>query len=147
MTPFTFNLQTTAPSAPKLLEPPTGVRFTFFGGAKPNLKWEGAGGQGKLTYTLQVGAKSDFTNTLITKKGLDTSSYQVTDKEAFENGSYFWRVMATDETGNAGPWSETRSFDVGVIAAWLFWTIIGVVVAAILGVIFFLWKKRGAYDF
>jgi hypothetical protein len=147
VTPFTFNLQTTAPAAPKLTEPLTGVRLTFFGGAKPNFKWEGSGGQGKLTYTLQVGAKSDFSTTLITKKGLDAGSYLVTDKEAFENGVYYWRVMATDETGNAGPWSETRSFDVGVMAAWLFWTIVGVPIAAGLAVAFIFWRRRGAYDF
>jgi hypothetical protein len=129
------------------VEPPTGERFTFFGGAKPNFKWEGSGGTGKLTYSLQVSDKSDFSSTLITKKGLETASYQVTDKEAFENGVYYWRAMSTDETGSTGPWSETRSFNVGVIAAWLFWTIIGVPLAIGLGVVIFLWRRRGAYDF
>jgi hypothetical protein len=147
VTTYTFNLQTTAPVAPRLVEPPTGERFTFFGGAKPNFKWEGSGGTGKLTYSLQVSDKSDFSTTLITKKGLETASYQVTDKEAFENGVYFWRTMSTDETGSTGPWSETRSFNVGVIAAWLFWTIIGVPLAIGLGVVLFLWRRRGAYDF
>lgn len=148
VTSFTFTLQTTAPVAPKLLEPPAGDRLTFFGGAKPNFKWEtAAGGTGKLSYSIQVSANSDFSNSLITKKGLEVTNYQTADKEAFENGTYYWRVMANDETGNAGPWSETRRFDVGVMAAWLFWTIIGVPLAAGVAVLLLLWKRRGAYDF
>ncbi|MDI6792464.1 MAG: Ig-like domain-containing protein [bacterium] len=93
-----FVVDTTVPSAPTLVAPANGAVVN------PDtstliFNWSDEAG---ATYTLQVDDNNDFSSPEINKT-LTLSSYTVT--EALSNKSYYWRVKATDQAGNAGNWS------------------------------------------
>ena len=84
---------------------------------------------------------------MISKTGMNGTSYALGPKETLDFGDFYWRVRAIDNAGNSGNWSETRHIQVGVMQVWIF---VLIVVAAVLlfgGVLWFLWGKRGRYDF
>ena len=66
-----------------------------------------------ITYHLQIAATPDFTSLLLDKDGLSATEYLLTGEEELHlenNTTYFWRVIAVDNAGNAGNWSAVGSF-------------------------------------
>lgn len=75
------------------------------------------GGTGKKTYIYQIDKVHTFdSESLIEYKNIpETNKYitekQLEEKDALKNKTtYYWRARAVDESGNKGPWSQTRFF-------------------------------------
>lgn len=67
---------------------------------------------GAATYELQVSPNGDFANNVtLDAKGLMSTRYS--PATTLDNGSYFWRVQASDSSGNKGGWSAQFSFTRG----------------------------------
>jgi hypothetical protein len=69
------------------------------------LQWRAAKGIG--CYDLQVSAEKDFSNLMINKKGLLSTSYKI--KFLKDNSSYYWRVRAKNIFG-ISKWSKVFTF-------------------------------------
>jgi hypothetical protein len=96
----TFTLDTVAPSAPQLLEPPDDVTLAA---ARPSFSWSAASdsGTGIAGYDVDIDGSA-------TRVGASTTSFSPSSD--IGNGYHEWRVVAVDAAGNTTA-SETRSFD------------------------------------
>lgn len=95
-------------------------------------------------YILQIAPEGDFSTPTITREITQDSEYTLTPDDLITKGNYSWRVQAVDKNGNAGPWSETSTFTVismptRVIALTSI-TLVLIVAAIILGLIFIFWR-------
>jgi len=88
-----------------------------------------------MTYELQVATNSQFTadSILVSKIGLTTSTYTLSDEEKLESTSeeapYYWRVRAKDGASNPSDWSSGSRFIVGSgfsMPGWLLYTLIAI---------------------
>jgi len=79
--------------------------------AMPNvtLDWTAVSGIGEITYQFQLAKDEAFSDLVIDEDGILSSAYYPT--ELLFNQQYFWRVKATDETGDSN-WSTAFSFTV-----------------------------------
>ena len=64
--------------------------------------------QAARTYRVQISQKSDFT-TLLDDRQIDQPFYSPSDL-TLPQGTIYWRVQATDGSGNHLTWSNTYSF-------------------------------------
>jgi hypothetical protein len=130
-----------SPVAPQLLFPGPGAKiqtsnsvfdvilnvFKYFGGifdafsgseqkagdaVLTAMNWDVKGDQSVLKYTLQISRTQDFSNVLFTKDGIQTKSYNLSKSSLPLAGVYYWRVKATNESGQASPWSNNWSFEI-----------------------------------
>jgi len=74
--------------------------------------WSDIKVQGKTTYTLEIANGNDFSSPAASKKGLVDSEYSLSRDDIVTIGSYTWRVMAVDDIGNEGLWSDADKFEV-----------------------------------
>jgi hypothetical protein len=74
--------------------------------------WSDIKVQGKTTYTLEIANGNDFSSPTVLKKGLVDSEYRLSRDDIVTVGSYTWRVMAVDDIGNEGLWSDANEFEV-----------------------------------
>jgi hypothetical protein len=74
--------------------------------------WSDIKVQGKTTYTLEIANGNDFSSPTVLKKGLVDSEYSLSRDDIVTVGSYTWRVMAVDDIGNEGLWSDANEFEV-----------------------------------
>ena len=74
--------------------------------------WSDIKVQGKTTYTLEIANGNDFSSPAASKKGLVDSEYSLSRDDIVTIGSYTWRVMAVDDIGNEGLWSDADEFEV-----------------------------------
>lgn len=104
------------PGAPKLSNNPSlDVVVT---NPRPVLSFFNAsGGQGKLTYTMQLSRDSGFPEgQVLTYRGISSEGNLVTrmrvkpGDELKDSSRYYWRVRAVDQAGVKGPWAATRFF-------------------------------------
>jgi len=102
----TFILDVTPPNAPNLSAPADAAALTT---AKPAFSWSAVSSGGTTSYRLQVDDNSNFGSPVIDQV-VSTTSYTPTTP-AHQSMNY-WRVQATDQAGNPGPWSAVRSFSV-----------------------------------
>ncbi len=92
---------------------------------------------GPVTYTLQVADNFDFSDPVLEKTGLTSSSYLLNrnDLPGLKDGiPYYWRVRAVDADGVSGDWSEPGTFQLSTpfrFPAWGIWAIAGVGIAVI----------------
>ena len=101
--------QAAALDAPLLRYPSAGARplqsavgFTW---------WEAGGGEGDVTYTLEVDDDPAFGSPDLRRADLDATSYQTAPQEDFvRDRTWFWRVTASDDAGSVS--SEVRRFRV-----------------------------------
>jgi subtilisin family serine protease len=98
---------TTAPDPPALVAPADGA---VSGKATPTFQWSAVSDPSGVRYRLQVDNHADFSSPEIDANDLESTSY--TPAQALSDGTYSWRVSATDGTGNAGSWSEFRTLSV-----------------------------------
>lgn len=103
--PFTFIVQTSEGlTAPVLTAPANGAVVDF----PLQLKWNAV--TGAYSYTLEYDKSSTFQNaTTITLYGTE-----YTIGTALDEGTWYWHVEANTSVGTSGPWSTTRSFEVGL---------------------------------
>ena len=74
--------------------------------------WSDIKVQGKTTYTLEIANDNDFLSPAVLKKELVDSEYTLSRDDILTIGSYTWRVMAVDDIGNEGLWSDADEFEV-----------------------------------
>ncbi len=97
-----------------------------------------------VTYALQIATDSGFTNIVLNVASLTASTYTLTEGQELaklaDDGSYYWRVKATDAAGNSS-YSNTSTFTVGgSMPGWLMWVWIGIGVVVVF--IFAIWLGR-----
>jgi hypothetical protein len=134
-----FIVDKVTPPAPTLISPQSGTKLeafdsagaVFLGTAKQLIgiisfrnSGEGLGGphitfdwsniniQGKTTYTLEIDNNSNSSSPALIRKGLVASEYTLSKDDVLNVGSYSWRVMAVDDIGNEGLWSDAGQFEV-----------------------------------
>ncbi|MEW6143374.1 MAG: IPT/TIG domain-containing protein [Chloroflexota bacterium] len=144
---LSFSIESEPPPAPQPVTPETDVRFTFFGGATVTFEWSAVQDPSGISYVFELSRAADFTSPLISKSGLLETSYSLGPKETLDFGDFYWRVRAIDHAGNQSAWSAVRSLRVGVMPVWVFVLIIVGTVVVFAGVLWYLWGKRGRYDF
>jgi len=95
-----------------------------------------------VTYELQVATDAAYTDILVDKKGLTTSTYTLTDAEKLKStgkdAPYYWHVRAVDGAQNASSWTGNGTFYVGFILPELKGVLLYVVMGAIAVVFFFI---------
>lgn len=102
----------TLPEAPTLISPQHGTNTL---NSTVTLDWANVIDASGTVYSLQVdNSGSSFSSPEINLANLNASIYTPT---SLANGTYFWRVMATDGSGNQGSWSIVRSVTIGPAAA------------------------------
>jgi len=135
-----FNMDRVTPPAPLLVSPMPGAKladfdsvgdiflgtarqligiFTFQNSGKRGtgpsgieFDWSDINAQGKTTYTLEIANVNDLSSPSVLKKGLVDSQYILSRDDILTVGDYTWRVMAVDDIGNEGLWSEANEFEV-----------------------------------
>jgi hypothetical protein len=135
-----FMANKVTPPAPLLISPVTGAKLAvfdsvgdvFLGTAKQLIKiisfqnsdkrvlgapavtfdWSDINVQGKTTYNLEIANDNDFSSPTILRKGLANSEYALSGADVVTVGNYTWRVMAVDDSGNEGLWSDVDEFEV-----------------------------------
>ncbi|PPD58014.1 hypothetical protein [Dehalogenimonas etheniformans] len=148
--PLTFTMEGTAPAGPTLTEPASGIKakqpITFTWGAVTDQS-------NPVTYKLEVATDANFTTLIVSKDGLTTTSYTMTDAEKLPTVSkkapYYWRVIATDAAGNVGAPSTANSFVVGFswadVPVWAWVTIGFFAVIIIGGGVYLLLRRRSSF--
>lgn len=142
---FAFFMDSIAPEAPQLVLPSDKL--------KPKqpvpFNWQGVTDPSGVIYTLQISQDPDFGTLVLEKTGLTAESYTMAATEQLKRAGsktpYYWRVRATDQAGNVGPWSVAYTFTIGLILpSWMIYVWIGL---GILAAFFFgLWiGHRGVY--
>lgn len=96
------------PGKAQLLQPANGAAQT---GTAPKLTWKNDVLAG--SYRVQLSLEPEFVATELDSSVSDTS---LSLKGLADNQSYFWRVQAVNGP-NSGDWSETYSFNTGVVTA------------------------------
>ncbi len=138
---LTFTMETTAPPSPTLTLPENAskqkeiITFDWSDVTDASLP---------VTYTLQIATDSGFTNIVLNVASLTASTYTLTEGQELaklaDDGSYYWRVKATDAAGNSS-YSNTSTFTVGgSMPGWLMWVWIGIGVVVVF--IFAIWLGR-----
>lgn len=144
---LSFSIETEPPPVPQPNAPEADIRLTFFGGATTTFEWSAVQDPSGVSYIFELSRTADFASPLISKSGLRETSYTLGPKETLDFGDFYWRVRAIDNAGNQSAWSPTRSLKVGVMQAWVLALIIVGAVVVFGGVLWYLWGKRGRYDF
>ncbi|MBI2853222.1 MAG: hypothetical protein HYX84_09065 [Chloroflexi bacterium] len=130
---LTFAMDSTAPSAPLLLQPLTDTKADRM----PTLDWSDVTDPSGLSYTLELATDGGFANVILRKQGLTNSAYTLTEAEKLKSVSrktpYYWRVRAIDGAFNESPWATSSTFFVGITLESWAWAIIIIVSAVILG--------------
>lgn len=99
--PWSFSTELPVPETP-VWEPEDGAEDME---TQLTLKWSEA--ERAETYHVQMSTESDFSATLIDSSGISETELEVNDLET--STTYYWRVLATNETGNSS-WSEVLEF-------------------------------------
>ncbi|MDD5509362.1 MAG: hypothetical protein PHI12_00880 [Dehalococcoidales bacterium] len=129
-----FTMESKPPPIPVTLIP----QVTTAAPVKTRFDWQDVTDPSGVTYLLQIGADSSFSNILLEKEGLTGSEYTLAEKEELEprgqDMPYYWRVKAIDGAFNESGWTAPGSFYVVSPAtsasAWTkyLWIAIGVLV-------------------
>jgi hypothetical protein len=105
-----FRVDVTPPPAPQLLEPENGITTAD---NRPRFRWAAVtDNSAPVTYRLQVDNNSNFSSPELDISGLTENSF--TPENGLPMGSYWWRVQASDNAGNVGPWSSARVLLIGI---------------------------------
>jgi len=105
--PSPSNTDNTPPPTPSLISPPNGATITD---NTPTLDWSDVSDPSGVAYNLSMAKDAGFTLIVLLKNGLKVSTYDLTPSEVLAAGTYYWRVRAVDNAGNASSWSENWSF-------------------------------------
>jgi hypothetical protein len=141
-----FVMESKGPSTPIPLIP--SIAGTT--GARAYFDWSDVSDDSGITYTLQIALDSDFNLLLLTKKGLETSEYTLTEYEELESDQtdtpHYWRVKAVDGALNESGWTYPNLFYVGsplsALPVWALYLlgVVAIVLFSIFG--YWLWNRR-----
>jgi nitrogen fixation protein FixH len=111
-----FFVDTAAPNQPTLNSPSTGTNTNV---NTPTFAWSAATdpspSSGIASYTLQLDTSSSFNSgNLRTITGITGTSY--TAASALTDGTWYWRVNATDKAGNTGSYSSYWTIVIDTVA-------------------------------
>jgi len=84
---------------------PTNQRFGIYGAKVVAFDWSDVQDPSGVTYTFEVAKDLTFFPPVIKRKELKESNYTLAPNEALPQGTYYWRVKATDGAGNESQWS------------------------------------------
>jgi hypothetical protein len=99
---FTTGSSTAIPGSTVLLSPKNGATNIIL---TPELKW--ASVPGATSYRVQISTSSSFSTTVFDQSGITNTT--ITPNRLIENTTYFWRVRATNASGN-GSYTQPGSF-------------------------------------
>ncbi|AIF82260.1 putative xylanase/chitin deacetylase [Candidatus Nitrososphaera evergladensis SR1] len=105
---------TTPPSTPKPLSPKDASKIANGGALR--FEWTEATDLASpaVRYDLVVADNPDFKNpAVISQTGLEAPTYNIpppSGSEPLANGTYYWKVRASDSYGNQSPYSEVSTF-------------------------------------
>ena len=144
---YTFTTESTAPAIPAMKSPEDGLRIGFVGKATPDFEWEAVTDPSGVSYELQLAENPEFMPVLLSKTGLTSTSFSLSDADSLGYGNYYWRVKALDGAMNDSGWSATSSFKSGLLPLWSFVTIISLLAVLLAFLIFVLVRRsRDIYD-
>jgi len=75
------------------------------------MNWSVSGDQTGVKYSLQISKTADFVNVILRKDGIDGTTYNLDGSSLTSAGTYYWRVRASNEVGDASPWSNYWMFE------------------------------------
>ncbi|UVS68152.1 chitobiase/beta-hexosaminidase C-terminal domain-containing protein [Nitrososphaera viennensis] len=104
---------TTAPSIPTPLSPEDDSNVES---SETTFEWTEATDLASqtVTYDLLVADNPDFDAPVaISQTGLVESTYTANGSEPLPGGTYYWKVRASDSSGNESPYSDVYTFTVG----------------------------------
>jgi len=106
------------PSTPTPISP-TSDRFGIMGGQTVTFAWMPAkDDSGKVSYTIEVADNLNFFPLLPGMRRTNVTDTSVS--MSIEPGTYYWRVMAADPSGNKSKWAlSPYPFQVGLINMWV----------------------------
>ena len=113
-----FTMESSAPTAPTLISPPSGSRLGFMGSVAPTFQWSQVPDDSGVLYSLQVATSDDFTPSSVVASVTDLTEASYTLPEALAYGTYYWTVRATDGAENESDWTAARPFRVGLLPRW-----------------------------
>jgi parallel beta-helix repeat protein len=109
---FGFLIDTIPPGAPVLVLPENGVNIND---GTPNLDWNTVPENSlPVTYYVAVSDNSDFPYENVNSGWTINDGWEVSP--TLPEGVWYWRVMAKDNVGNTGAWSENRLFRIDTTA-------------------------------
>ena len=132
-----FEVEAVPPFAPVLESPGDGTRGGFFGGFRPTTRWGAVEDPSGVSYNIQMSNDPEFSSIYLEARGLTDPSYSISEELALPRGKYYWRVQAVDNASNIGPYSQAFEVKSGLIPASLFWMLLGLLVTAAAGAVFF----------
>jgi len=100
-----FDLDTTPPQVPFLNSPNNNSNINT---TQPYLSWQDV--SDRDTFSLQIDTDADFSSPEVYKQNINQSDYYLVPDEALTEGTWYWRVRAVDQAGNASDWSGSWSF-------------------------------------
>ncbi len=100
-----FQIDTASPAAPSLSTPSAGGTIST---ASPTFAWGAVSDISGVSYSMQVATIASFSSALVDQVGIATTTYTT---GPFLQGTYHWRVRATDGAGNDSPYA-TASFSI-----------------------------------
>ena len=75
------------------------------------MNWSVSGDQTGVKYSLQISKTADFVNVILRKDGIEGTTYNLDGASLASAGTYYWRVRASNETGEVSPWSNYWMFE------------------------------------
>ena len=80
-------------------------------GILTSMNWSVSGDQTGVKYSLQISRTADFVNVVLRKDGIEGTTYNLDKSSLASAGTYYWRVRASNETGEVSPWSNYWVFE------------------------------------
>ncbi len=133
----TFFTETTPPALPSPVSPPANTKIGLIGKQAVTFKWSEVNDLSGVEYTLEISREADFQSPILQKRNLTKNEYAMTEAEALEQGSYYWRVKAVDGAGNESNWTTAQVFTVSGLKMSIFLIISGIIIIAL---IIILWR-------
>lgn len=138
-----FMVEETVPPAPVPVSPEPRARLK----GTVSFQWQSVDYEYMdVTYEFQIVPGKGAAEPALGRPGLSGTEFVLNTSDRLatsgEGESYFWRVRAVDEAGNASPWSAEREFYYGFYwPAWAIWLLVGLAVV-IIGVLVYVFRWR-----
>ncbi|MCW8943289.1 MAG: FecR domain-containing protein [Sedimenticola sp.] len=84
---------------------------SVFRGSLPKLSWSASADA--VAYRLQVASDATFSQLLVDQNNLKATGFETTEQKAA--GKYYWRLFSISESGEQGPVSDTREWEIKLI--------------------------------